>query len=331
MPPEITGLPVALDDVEAARARIAGVVVRTPLVPSTVLSDRVGVPVRLKPEGLQPTGSFKVRGAAAKILALDPDEARRGVVTASTGNHGRAVAHIARTLDVPAAVCVSEHVPAGKIAALRALGCELLVGGASQTAALAAAEGLVAERGMTLVHPFDDPEVIAGQGTIGLELLDDAPDLDTVLVPLSGGGLIAGVALALKARRPQVRVVGASMKGGAVMAASLAAGSPVELQEVATLADSLQGGIGEDNRCTLAMAAALVDEVVLVGEQQIWDGMRFAYDHHRLVLEGAGAVGMAALLAGLVDPAGSVAVVCSGANAEDGQVAALAGGAGSPP
>jgi threonine dehydratase len=322
---------VTLDDVDAARDRIAGVAVHTPLVPAAQLSEHSGAQVALKLEGVQPTGSFKVRGAASKIRSLRSDEAARGVVTASTGNHGRAVAHVARSIGVPATVCVSEQVPPGKIRALRALGCDLVVGGSSQAAGLATARELVAERGMTLVHPFDDREVIAGQGTIGREILEQEPEVTTIVVPLSGGGLISGVAVAVKALRPGVRVVGVSMRRAAVMAASLDQGRPVELDEEPTLADSLQGGIGTDNRFTFALTRALVDEVVLLSEQQIWDGMRHAFDHHRLLLEGGGAVGIAALLAGRITPQGPTVVVASGANAEDGQIAALARGDTTPP
>ncbi|HUG83225.1 MAG TPA: pyridoxal-phosphate dependent enzyme [Euzebya sp.] len=330
-PAALAALPVSAADVTAAARRIAGVVVRTPLIASAELTDRTGLDVALKLEGVQPTGSFKVRGAASKILSLDPETAARGVVTASTGNHGRAVAHVARTLGLPAAVCISEHVPAGKITALKALGCELIVGGDSQNAALHQAAELVAQRGMTLVHPFDDAQVIAGQGTIGRELLAQSPDLATALVPLSGGGLAAGVALVLKAARPDIRVIGVSMEGGAVMAGSLGHGTPIDMDEVTSLADSLQGGIGADNRFTLQMCAALLDGVVLVSEPQIWQAMRLAFEHHRLLLEGGGAVGIAALLAGRVTSDGPVAVVCSGANAEAGQIAALAQGRPSPP
>lgn len=322
---------VTLDDVDAARDRIAGVAVHTPLVPATQLSERVDAQVSLKLEGVQPTGSFKVRGAASKIRSLQPDEAARGVVTASTGNHGRAVAHVARSIGVPATVCVSEQVPPGKIRSLRALGCDLVVGGNSQAAGLVTARELVADRGMTLVHPFDDREVIAGQGTIGREILEQQPDVTTIVVPLSGGGLISGVAVAAKALRPRVRVVGVSMRRAAVMAASLDHGGPVELDEEPTLADSLQGGIGADNRFTFVLTRALVDEVILLSEQQIWDGMRYAFDHHRLLLEGGGAVGIAALLAGRIAPPGPIVVVASGANAEDAQIAALARGDAAPP
>lgn len=328
MPPD---LPLTVDDVRAAARRIAGVAVDTPLVPATGLGERTGTPVSLKLEGVQPTGSFKVRGAASKLTRLDGAVAARGVVTASTGNHGRAVAHVARSLDIDATVCVSEHVPAGKIAALRALGCDLVVGGRSQTEGLAVASGLVVERGMTLVHPFDDPEVIAGQGTIGLEVAEQAPDATTILVPLSGGGLLSGVAVAVTALLPAAAVVGVSMERSPVMATSLRRGHPVELDEQPTLADSLQGGIGAGNRCTFAIMRALVDEVVLVTEQQIWDAMRWLFDHHRLVVEGGGAVGVAALLAGRVAVDGHAVVVVSGANAEDDQVVALARGDAAPP
>ncbi len=326
-------LPVDAAAVAAARDRIGGIAVRTPLVPSVALSRHAGTEVALKLESVQPTGSFKVRGAAAKLTTLDPEVAAGGVVTASTGNHGRAVAHVAARLDVPATICLSEHVPVGKVAALEALGCELLVGGDSQAAALETAAALVAERGATLVHPFDDPEVIAGQGTIALEVGEDAPDTTTLLVPLSGGGLAAGIAVAAKAIRPDIRIVGVSMERAAVMAASLTAGHPVELPEEPTLADSLQGGIGLDNATTFPILAALLDEVVLLDEQTIWDGMRFAFDEHRLVLEGGAAVGIAALLTGALDVRGDrhVVVIASGANAEPEHVAALAAGTRQPP
>ncbi|MBW3619665.1 MAG: pyridoxal-phosphate dependent enzyme [Actinobacteria bacterium] len=321
----------SVEDVEDAVGRVREVAIRTPVVASPALSRRVGVDVGLKLESLQPTGSFKVRGAAARILSLDAATAARGVVTASTGNHGRAVAYVARERGIPATVCVSDNVPAGKLAALRRLGCDLVVGGRSQTEALVAAGERVASQGMTLVHPFDDPAVIAGQGTVGLELVEQWEHAAVVVVPLSGGGLLAGVALAVKARRPDVRVVGVSMEDGAVMATSLAAGSPVELDELPTLADSLQGGIGADNRHTFAIVRELVDDVVLVGEEAIWAAMRSVYDEHRVVLEGAAAVGVAALTTGLVVADGPVVVVCSGGNAEPEQVAAMARGDAAPP
>ncbi|HSJ28431.1 MAG TPA: threonine/serine dehydratase [Acidimicrobiia bacterium] len=310
-------------DIERAARRIAGIAVRTPLLASPALTSQAGTPVHLKVETLQPTGSFKIRGAASRIGGLDESSRRAGVVTASTGNHGRAVAHVASTLGIPATVCVSEGVPPGKVTALRRMGCDLLVDGVSQSEALVNAERLVTERGMTLVHPFDDPDVIAGQGTIGSEIHDDLPTVRTVLVPLSGGGLAAGILIALKSRDPSIRVVGVSMRRGAVMAASLERGEPLEMPEFPTLADSLQGGVGLGNRHTFHVVRDLIDEVVLVEEREIWAGMRLALGEHRLVLEGAAAVGIGALLSERVEPAGETVVVCTGSNIEPRHLAEL--------
>lgn len=318
-------------DIEEARRRIAGVAVRTPLVPSVALSDRVGRDVYLKLETTQPTGAFKLRGAASKILSLSEEARTTGVVTASTGNHGRAVAYVGRRLGIPVTVCVSDGVPPGKLAALRQLGAEVEVVGRSQTEAVDRAMDIAVTEGRTLIHPFDDPEVIAGQGTIAAELGEDLPDVATVLVPLSGGGLLAGVAEGLRQYLPGAEPVGISMSRAPVMAMSLDAGRPVDAPEEDTLADSLRGGIGLDNRYTFAMVRELVKRIVLVDEGPIWEAMRFLFDGHRLVVEGAAAVGVAALLEGSIDPlSGPVAVVVSGANAEPEHVAALVSGAPAP-
>ncbi|MEJ2357697.1 MAG: hydroxyectoine utilization dehydratase EutB [Deinococcales bacterium] len=305
-----------LRDVYAARRAVAGIVRRTPLVESDALSEGAGAgPVFLKLENLQVTGAFKARGATNALASLDAAARERGVIAVSTGNHGRAVATAARRLGVKATVCVSERVPEDKIAALRATGCELVIAGDSQDDAEVRARELVEERGLTLVHPFDDPAVIAGQGTIGLEILEDLPGVRRAVVPLSGGGLMAGVALALKSADPELRVVGVSMERGAAMARSLRAGRPVPTPEEPTLADSLQGGIGEHNRYTLQMVAELVDDVVLVSEEAIARAMRFAFLRERQVLEGGAAVGIAALLEGALPRVeGPTAVVCSGGN-----------------
>jgi threonine dehydratase len=306
---------VAFTHILEARRRIGPHVLRTPLREAgAALAGRPGVPVRLKCEHQQTTGSFKLRGATNALLSLDPARRAAGVVAASTGNHGRALAHAARQLGVPAVICMSRLVPANKVEAIEALGAEARIAGVSQDDAQREAARLVAERGMAMVPPFDDDAVIAGQGTLGLELMEDAPDTATVLVPLSGGGLIAGVALAVKTLNPAVRVVGISMERGAAMAASLAAGRPVEVEEVPTLADSLGGGIGLDNALTFAMVRALVDEVVLVSEAEIAAAIRAAYREHGEVIEGAAAVGLAALAAGKVRPTGPTAVVLTGKN-----------------
>jgi threonine dehydratase len=300
-----------------ARQAIAPFIQRTPLVRSEALSARLGRNVHLKLESLQTTGAFKLRGATNRILQLDDVERERGVVAVSTGNHARAVAHASRAQAVRAVVCMSPLVPANKVEAVRALGAEVQIVGRNQDEAEVVAKQLAAERGLTFVSPFDDPLVIAGQGTIGLELLEDLPALDAVLVPLSGGGLIGGIALALKSADPKIRVIGVSMERGPAMALSLAAGRPVAVEEEASLADSLGGGIGLDNRYTFALVRDLVDETVLVSEAEIAAAMRHCYWQERQIVEGGAAVGVAALLAGKSAPPGdNLVVLLSGGNVD---------------
>lgn len=299
-------------DVEAAAGRIAGMVRSTPLVSSTALSHHG--PVRLKAECLQETGSFKVRGAANALLSLDPDAVAAGVVAVSSGNHGRAVAHVARLLGVPATVCVSERVPAYKVEAIENLGARVIVAGPDQDDADARARSLVAEDGLALIHPFDDPAVISGQGTVGLEILDAFPECRTIVVPLSGGGLISGIAVAAKARKPDVTIIGVSQDRGPAMHRSLEAGRLTEVTEEDTLADALAGGLGDENHHTFVMCRALVDETVLVSEVEIARAMRFLHEEHGWRVEGGGAVGVAAMLSGAVRAQGPVAVVVSGGN-----------------
>lgn len=289
---------------------------RTPLVRSHALSTP-DCAVHLKLELLQETGAFKLRGATNRILALGPTERERGVVAVSTGNHARAVGHAASVQGVPAVVCMSSLVPENKVSAVRATGAEVQIAGRNQDEAEEVAKALAAERGLTFVSPFDDPYVIAGQGTLGLELLEDLPALDTVLVPLSGGGLIGGIALALKSAARSIRVIGISMEHGPAMVESLRAGRPVPVEEEASLADSLGGGIGLDNRYTYALVRDLVDETVLVSEDEIAAAMAHCYWREQQIVEGGAAVGVAALLAGKIgEPAGTVAIVLSGRNVD---------------
>lgn len=305
---------VTLSDIRAACERITGRVVATPTVLSSSLSERAGVPVHLKLEHRQTTGSFKLRGASNAIALLTAAERERGVVAASTGNHGRALAHAAKLEGSRAVICMSRLVPANKVDEIRRLGAEIRIVGASQDDAQEEAERLVADEGLAMVPPFDHPAVIAGQGTLGLEMLDEVADAATFLVPLSGGGLAAGIAAAVKARKPWARVVGVSMARGAAMKASLGAGRPVLVEEVPTLADSLGGGIGLDNRLTFSMCRDLLDDVVLLSEEEIAAGIRHAYGHEREIVEGAGAVGIGALLSGKVRPTGPTVLLLSGRN-----------------
>ena len=309
---------VSLHDIEAARQRIAARTAPTPMVFSSSLSERFGVPVHLKLEQRQTTGSFKLRGASNAVASLNAADKARGVVAASTGNHGRALAHAARLEGVRAVICMSKLVPANKVEEIRRLGAEIRIVGNSQDEAQVEAERLVADEGLLMVPPFDDPAVIAGQGTLGLEIVEAVPDVATILVQLSGGGLASGVAAAVKGLKPSAKVIGISMERGAAMKASLDAGHPVQVEELPTLADSLGGGIGLDNRLTFAMCRDLLDDVVLLSEAEIAAGIVHAYEREREIVEGAGAVGIAALLAGKVEPAGPTVLILSGRNIDMG-------------
>lgn len=302
-------LPVTLAAIRAAAERLDGRVRRTPMLADPRLPG-----VWLKQDYRQETGAFKLRGATNAILSLPPERLVRGVVTASTGNHGRALAHAARAAGVRAVVCLSHLVPANKVQAVRDLGAEVRITGQSQDEAMDEVARAVAGEGLTEVPPFDHPAVVAGQGTLGLEILDDLPAPAAVLVPLSGGGLAAGVAAAVKALSPATRVIGVSMERGAAMAASLAAGRPVEVTEEPTLADSLGGGIGLHNSVTFDMCRALLDDVVLVSEDEIAAAMRHIHAVTGDAVEGAAAVGHAALLSGRIAPAAGTVCILSGAN-----------------
>lgn len=229
---------ISLNEIEQAQDRLNGHVQRTPLIHSESLSRRSGAPVFLKLENRQPTGSFKLRGATNAVLSLSENERKQGLVTASTGNHGRALAHAASMQRLTATICLSSLVPRNKVEAIRDLGADVRIVGNSQDDAMEEVVRLVRDESMNAIPPFDDPRIIAGQGTMGLEIVKDLPELDTVLVPLSGGGLAAGVAAAVKAKRSLARVIGISMRRGAAMQASLEAGRPVNVEEQDTLADS---------------------------------------------------------------------------------------------
>lgn len=306
---------LSLADVLAARRAIAGIAVRTPLVPSPFMSARLGQDFLLKLETTQPVGAFKLRGAVNAVAGINGDG--RGVVCCSTGNHGRAVAFAARARGLRAVVCMSVLVPKTKVDAIRTLGAEVRIVGRSQDDALAESGRLAREDGLVEISPFDDPLVIAGQGTIGLELLEDRPDLAAILVPLSGGGLAAGVALAARAINPSIRVIGITMDRGAAMHQSIRAGRPVEVEEVPSLADSLGGGIGMGNRLSFPLCRDLLDDCVLVTEEEIYDAMQTLYFEDRMVAEGASVVGIAAIKSGRLPAfAGPVATVLTGRNVD---------------
>lgn len=282
-------------DVIAASVRIRELALKTPLKPSLSLSDR-SHSVFFKLESCQPIGSFKIRGAANKILSLSADEKLRGVITASTGNHGKAVAYAAGVANIRCVVCLSNLVPANKILAIRALGAEVDIFGQSQDEAMARAEARSHSEGLIEIPPFDDKFVVAGQGTIGKEILEELPNVRTIIVPVSGGGLAAGVSLAAKSIDPNINVIGVSSAACPAMKLSLEAGHPIDVPELPSVADSLGGGITLKNRITFAMIRDLVDEIMVVSEAELVSAIQYAFWRERLVLEGAAAASLAVLL-----------------------------------
>lgn len=304
-------------EVWEARKRIAPHVKKTPLIESMVLSERLGRPVYLKLENTHEIGAFKIRGAANKILSLTEKEKRQGITTYSTGNHGMAVAFIAQKLGIEAVVCISNRVPKAKVDRLARLGARIEIVGESQDAAGVRCYELQKEKGYTVIEPFDDPYVIAGQGTIGLELLEDLPNLGDVLVPLSGGGLLSGIGLALKTNNPEIRITGISMEKSAVMYESIKAGKLLEMEESKTLADSLLGGIGVDNHYTFSMVKKFSDQLLLIAEDEIGYAMAYMMDKQGMIVEGAAATGIAAVLGNQIPHQDrALVVIVSGRNVD---------------
>jgi threonine dehydratase len=306
---------LTMAQVLASSKRIASIATRTPLKPSLSLSNDLGRPVSLKMETLQATGAFKLRGATNAILSLSDEARSRGVVTASSGNHGRAVAYVAKALGIPASICLSDLVPQSKVEAIRRLGADVHVGGKDQDAAMDVAHNIESTQGMSFISPFDNIDVIRGQATMGFEIIEDNPDVDTIVVPVSGGGLAAGVGFAVKTLKPDVKIIGVTMEHGASMYHSLAAGKPVNVEEVSTIADALQGGIGLDNVYSFDLCREFVDEVMLISDTQIMAAMTYAYRNEHLVLEGSGASGIGLLLDERASAFGdNIVTICSGDN-----------------
>ena len=305
---------VTLADVQDARVRIADRVHRTPTFASETLSRRLGVPVVLKAENLQKTGSFKPRGATNAVRQL-PQEARsRGVVTFSAGNHAQALAYAAAAEGVKCTVVMPASAVPSKVDACRAYGAEVVLHGTPREA-MAHFQVLQQTRNLVPIHPFDHPHVIAGQGTVGLEIIEDVPDVSLVIVPIGGGGLISGIATALRGLDVPVRIVGVETTGSNAMRAALASGRPVMLDRIDSIADGLNAPSVTDR--TLDIVRRYVDEVVEVTDAALIDAMRFAMERLKLVLEPAGAAGLAALLGGHAGrPTGRVAIVLSGGNVD---------------
>lgn len=316
----------SLAEVQEAQRLIAGLARVTPLIEAESFSSGAGWPILLKLETLQPIGAFKIRGAAHALLRLEPEARRGGVVCCSTGNHGKAVAYAARRLGIPATICLSDLVPRAKVEAIAALGATIRRSGQSQDEAQKEADRLVREEGYTDISPFDHRDVILGQATIALELLAERPDITQIVVPLSGGGLLGGIAFAAKQIKPEIRVIGVSMEQGAAMHESLKAGQPIQVAEVPSLADTLGGGINLGNQWTFQLCRDFADETLLVSESEIYRGMQALFRRERLIAEGGGAVGIAALLARKLNLDGPTAMIISGQNADLDQILAVARG-----
>jgi len=315
---------LTLSEVFKTRKRIADIATRTPLRRSITLTKDLGCPVSLKMETMQATGAFKLRGAVNAILSLTPEQRVKGVTTASSGNHGRAIAYVARELGIPAAICLSDLVPQSKIDNIKSLGASVHVGGKDQDVAMDVSHDIANKDGMTFIGPFDEIEVIAGQATIGLEIIEDNPDVDTIVVPVSGGGLMAGVAFAVKHLKPSVKIIGVTMERGAAMYHSIKAGKPTNVEELATVADALQGGILLDNRYSFKMCQDYVDDYMLISEEQIMNAMRYAYRNEHLVLEGSGAAGIGLLLDERLKGVGkNIVTICSGDNVDPDKFAEI--------
>ena len=309
---------VSLDDIRAAAERVRGIARTTPLLDVSAIAGR---PLFLKCESLQPGGAFKIRGAYNMVAQLTPEQRARGVVTYSSGNHGQAMALAARELGIPAVVVMPTTAPPIKIDGARGFGAEVILEGTTSVDRRRRAEQEAAARGLTMVPPFDHEWIIAGQGTLGLEILEQRPDVEAILVPVGGGGLLAGVSTAIKATKPSVRVIGVEPVGAAAMKASLDAGHPVTLEKTASVADGLMPVRPGDE--TFEHARRFVDEILTVDDDQIIDAVLWAFEKAKIVAEPSGAATIAAALYGRVDCAGPLVAIVSGGNMAMGKLAEL--------
>jgi len=304
---------VTLDDIRAAADRIRPHIHRTPLAETATLSRMTNTRLALKAENLQRTGSFKARGGLNAVLQLDDEQRARGVITLSAGNHGQGVAYASMIAGVRCVVCVPETAVPAKIAAMRGYGAEVIFSASMETV-FGTMEEHRLRHGMHYVHPFSDPHVIAGQGTVGLEILEDAPDVEAISICTGGGGLLAGIAVAVKSLKPDTRIIGVEPEGAPAVTRSLAAGRPVTIEKITTVADGLAAPFG--GALSQALIERYVDDVVLVSDEEIMRALRLILERTKLLAEPAGAAGVAALLAGraAVEPGTRTVATLSGGN-----------------
>ena len=303
---------ISLDKIKEAHKKIAPYINATPLMYSDFLSQNKTV--KLKLESLQITGSFKLRGALNKLLSLSEEQKNKGVVACSTGNHGKGVAYAANVLGIKSTIYMSTMVPQYRKEAIEALGAKVEIIGKNSDEADLYSREISKKENITLIHPFDDEEIIIGQGTIGLEMLKDFPEVDTVIIPTSGGGLTAGIALAIKLQKPDVKIIAVSMARGPSMYESLKQGKPVDVEELETLADCLGGSIGLNNKYTFKIVKDTIDDFVLVDEDKIAEGIRLNFFEHRLVTEGAAATSVMVVKDNLSTNLGKniICLICGG-------------------
>ena len=279
---------ITLSDIQQAHQKISPYILKTPQIFSSYLSNK-DQNVYLKLESMQITGSFKLRGASNKLFSLSEEQKSKGVVAVSTGNHGKAVAYAAKKIGIKSKIFMSDLVPTHRRRAIEDLGAEVVITGKNSDEADNEAREFANINNIELIHPFDDEQIIAGQGTIGLEMLESLPSLDTVIVPTSGGGLIGGIAIALKKQKPDIKVIAVSMKRGPSLYESLKAGKPVDVIEEETLADCLGGSIGLENKYTFEIAKHTIDDFILLDEDKIAEGIKFNFEKHKIITEGAAA------------------------------------------
>lgn len=303
---------ITLEKIKDAHKKILPFVNYTPLVHSEYLSNYSNV--KLKLENFQITGSFKLRGALNKLLSLSKSEKEKGVIAVSTGNHGKGVAYASKVLGIKSTIYMSSMVPQYRRKAIENLGAKVEIVGQNSDEADLFAKNLAKEKNISLIHPFDDEDIIIGQGTVGLEMLEQFPDVDTIIIPTSGGGLVSGIAQAIKLQKPKIKIISVSMERGPSMYDSLKKGVPVDVEELETLADCLGGSIGLDNKFTFNIVKEYVDDFVLVSEEKIAEGIKINFLEHKIVSEGAAATSIMVVKEKLSSHIGKniICLICGG-------------------
>ncbi len=303
---------ITLEKIKDAHKKILPFVNYTPLVHSEYLSNYSNV--KLKLENFQITGSFKLRGALNKLLSLSKSEKEKGVIAVSTGNHGKGVAYASKVLGIKSTIYMSSMVPQYRRKAIENLGAKVEIVGQNSDEADLFAKNLAKEKNISLIHPFDDEDIIIGQGTVGLEMLEQFPEADTIIIPTSGGGLVSGIAQAIKLQKPKIKIISVSMERGPSMYDSLKKGVPVDVEELETLADCLGGSIGLDNKFTFNIVKEYVDDFVLVSEEKIAEGIKINFLEHKIVSEGAAATSIMVVKEKLSSHIGKniICLICGG-------------------